>query len=71
MAGVRQTCIEFVNDFSDKLNKVAEDVSALVVMLKGDIGNLKKENGLLKHVVNNTSRANDGPSKVKMPEPKA
>ena len=57
--------------FSDKLNKVMENVAALVEVLKGDIEDLEKEVGLPKHAVSNTSRGEEGPSKVKVPEPKA
>ena len=71
MAGVKQTCAEFVGEFSDKLNKVMEDVAALVEVLKGNIGDLEKEVGLLKWAVSNTPREEEGPSKVKVPEPKA
>lgn len=71
MVGVKQTCAEFVIKFSDKLNKVMEDVAALVEVLKGGIGDLEKEVGLLKRVVGNTPRVEDGPLKVKVPKPKA
>ena len=60
-----------MGEFSDKLNKVMEDVAALVEVLKGNIGDLEKEVGLLKWAVSNTPREEKGPSKVKVPEPKA
>lgn len=71
MESVKLTCAEFVNKFLDKLNKVMKDVAALVEVLKGDIRDLEKEVGLLKWAASNTSRAKDGPSKVKVPKPKA
>lgn len=40
-------------------------------MVKGDIEDLEKEVRLLKRAANNTSRAEDGPLKVKVPKPKA
>ena len=71
MAGVKQTCAEFVSEFSNKLNKVTEDIAALVEILKGHIGDLEKEVGLQKCTVGNTSWAEDGHWKFKVPEPKA
>lgn len=71
MANVKQTCAVFVSEFSDKLNKVLEDVAALVEVLKSDIGDLKKEVGLLKQAVCNTRHVKGGPLKVKVLEPKA
>lgn len=40
MAGVKQTCGEFVNEFLNKLNKVTEDVAILAGALKSSIGEL-------------------------------
>lgn len=60
-----------MSEFSDKLNKVMEDVTALVDVLKSDIRDLENEVGLLKRAINNTLRGDEGPSKVKVPEPKA
>lgn len=71
IAGVKQTCAEFVSKFSDKMNMVMEDVAALVEVLKDDIEDLEKEVGFSKRAVGNTPRVEDGPSKVKVPEPKA
>lgn len=71
MASVKQTCIEFMSEFLNKLDKVIGEVVVLVEVLKGDIRDLKKEDGLLKRVVSNISLAEDEPSKIKVPEPKA
>lgn len=71
MAGVKQTYAEFVSEFSDKLNKVMKDVTALVDVLKSDIRDLENEVGLVKKAISNTVRGDEGPSKVKVPEPKA
>lgn len=60
-----------MSEFSDKLNKVMEDVTALVDVLKSDIRDLENEVGLLKRAISNTLRGDEGPSKVKAPEPKA
>lgn len=70
MASVKQTCAEFVSEFSDKLSKVTKDVAVLVEVLKGDVVNLEKKIGLLKRAVGNTSQVEDRPSKVKVPEPR-
>lgn len=40
-------------------------------MVKYDIKDLEKKVRLLKRAANNTSRAEDGPLKVKVPKPKA
>lgn len=64
--GVKQTCEEF----SDKLNKVKEDVIVLGGALVSSIGDVEEEVGLLMWAVSNTSRLEDGPSKVKVPKPK-
>lgn len=40
-------------------------------MLKGDIKDLEKKVGLLKRAISKTPRGEEGPSKVKVPEPKA
>lgn len=37
MASVKQTCIEFMNEFLNKLDKVIGEVVVLVEVLKGDI----------------------------------
>lgn len=71
MANVKQTCAVFVSEFSDKLNKVLEDVAALVEVLKSDMGDLEKEVGLLKQAVGNACHVEGGPLKVKVLEPKA
>lgn len=71
MANVKQACAVFVSEFSDKLNKVLEDVVALVEVLKNDIRDLEKEVGLLKQVVGNARHVEGGPLKVKVLEPKA
>lgn len=57
-----------MNEFLDKLNKVIEDIAALTELLKDNIGDLQKKVGL---TVSNTSRAENGPLKVKVSEPKA
>ena len=69
--GINLTCAEFVGEFLDKLNKVIEDVTAPVKVLKGDIEDLEKNVGLLKRAVSKTPHGEEGPSKVKVPEPKA
>lgn len=70
MANVRQICAVFVSKFSNKLNKVLEDVAALVEVLKSDNGDLEKEVGLLKQAVGNARHVERGLLKVKVLEPK-
>lgn len=45
MASVKQTCIEFMNEFLNKMDKVIGEVVVLVEVLKGDIRDLEKKMG--------------------------
>lgn len=45
MASVKKTCIEFMNEFLNKLDKVIGEVVVLVEVLKGDIRDLEKKMG--------------------------
>lgn len=48
-----------------------DDVTTITEVLKSHIGDLEKIVRLLKRVVSNASYVEDGPSKVKVPDPKA
>lgn len=71
MVGVKQTGAEFLNEFSDNLKKVINEVVTLVGALKSNTRDLEEDMEFLKLAVGNTFRSEDEPSKVKVLEDKA
>ena len=58
-------------DVGEKMGSVLDDVSYLARELRGSIGAIENDVGLLKHTVSNASvHSKAGPTKINVPEPK-